>query len=84
MTLLLHIIQFHFLLWMYLDITLCGNNYFSLYKSNHLVGFSTLINSLYNLKLDRLFSESLLTVHHIVGMKRNMINKNSSFLCHDI
>lgn len=50
------------------------NNCFSLYKSNRLVDSSTVFNGMYTLKLDSLFSESLLMFYHIVGMEHNMAN----------
>ena len=59
-----------------------GNKCFSLFKESHLIGSGILTNGLYKINLDNNFVETLLTVHHNVGDKRNLIYDNSSFLWH--
>ncbi|GKC28100.1 retrovirus-related pol polyprotein from transposon TNT 1-94, partial [Tanacetum coccineum] len=59
-----------------------GNGRFNLYKNKSFIGYGILIDNLYKLKLDDVFSESLFTVEHNVGMKRSMVNENSAFLWH--
>ena len=44
-----------------------GNGRFSLFKHNSFIGSGILCDGLYKLKLDNLFSESLLTLHHSIG-----------------
>lgn len=39
-----------------------------------------MIDSLYRLKLDDVFANSVITLHHNVGIKRGLINENSSIL----
>ena len=57
-----------------------GNGCFSLFKHNHLIGTSVLCDSLYNLKLDGLYAEIVLTLHHNVDTKRNLVNERFVFL----
>ncbi|GJY96403.1 hypothetical protein Tco_0513313 [Tanacetum coccineum] len=59
-----------------------GNGRFNLYKDKSFIGYGILIDNLYKLKLDDVFSESLFTVEHNVGMKRSMVNESSAFLWH--
>ena len=56
------------------------NRRFSLFKNSSFVGFDSLCDSLYKLNLNSLFAKSLLTLHHNVGTKRNLINESSSYL----
>ena len=46
-----------------------GNECFSLFKHNHLIGTSTLCDGLYKLNLNGLYVETILTLHHNVGTK---------------
>ncbi|KAL5837577.1 hypothetical protein ACOSQ3_014746 [Xanthoceras sorbifolium] len=46
-----------------------GNGCFSLFKHNHFIGFGILCGGLYKVKLDNLFAETLLTLHHNIGTK---------------
>ena len=57
-----------------------GNECFSLFKHKHFIGFGVLYDGLYKLKLDNLFVETLLTLHHNVGTKRGSINESSAYL----
>lgn len=59
-----------------------GNGCFSLFKNTSFVGSGILIDGLYKLKLDNIFTETVLTLHHNVGTKRSLIDENSSFLWH--
>ncbi|GJU60324.1 retrovirus-related pol polyprotein from transposon TNT 1-94 [Tanacetum coccineum] len=59
-----------------------GNGCFNLYKNKSFIGYGILIDNLYKLKLDDVFSESLFTVEHNVGMKRSIVNESSAFLWH--
>jgi hypothetical protein len=53
-----------------------------LFKNSSFVGFGSLCDGLYKLNLNSRFAESLLTLHHNVGTKRNLINESSSYLWH--
>ena len=57
-----------------------GHGCFSLFKNNSIIGFETLVDGLYKLKLDVEFSESLLTIYHNIGTKCNMLNENFAYL----
>ena len=59
-----------------------GNKSVSLFKNTSFIGSGILHDGLYKLKLDNLFAESLLTLHHNVGTKRSLMNENSSNLWH--
>ena len=59
-----------------------GNKSFSLFKNTSFVGFGILCDRLYKFKLNDQFAETLLTLHHNVGTKHNLINENSSNLWH--
>nr|GEZ35203.1 retrovirus-related Pol polyprotein from transposon TNT 1-94 [Tanacetum cinerariifolium] len=59
-----------------------GNGHFNLYKDKSFVSYGILIDNLYKLKLDDVFSESLFTVEHSVGMKHSMVNESYAFLWH--
>lgn len=59
-----------------------GNGCFSLFKQNFLIGSGVLCDGLYKLKLDTLFAETLLTLHHKVGTKRSLTNESSAYLWH--
>ena len=50
-----------------------GNGCFNLLKHNHLIGIGVLCDSLY--KLDGLYVETVLTLHHNVGTKRSLVNE---------
>jgi len=50
-----------------------SNGCFSLFKHNHLIGIDVLCNGLYKLKLDDLYTETVLTLHHSVGTKRSLV-----------
>ncbi|WKA12228.1 hypothetical protein VitviT2T_029640 [Vitis vinifera] len=58
------------------------NRRFSLFKNSSFVGSGSLCDGLYKLNLNSCFTESLLTLHHNVGTKRNLINESSSYLWH--
>lgn len=57
-----------------------GNGCLNLFKQNHLIGSAILCDGLYKLKLDNLFAETLLTLHHNVGTKRGLLNERSANL----
>ena len=59
-----------------------GNECFSLFKQNIFIGYGILCDGLYKLKLDNVFAESLLTLHHNVGTKRDQTNESSAYLWH--
>ena len=59
-----------------------GNECFSLFKHNHLIGASVLCYGLYKLKLDCLYAETILTLHRNVGTKHSLVNERSTFLWH--
>ena len=52
-----------------------GNECFSLFKHNHLIGTGVLCDGLYKLKLDGLYAEIILTLHHNVVTKCNLANE---------
>jgi len=62
-----------------LDVTdtllIFGNGCLSLFKHNLLIGTSVLCDGLYKLKLDGLYAETVLTLHHNVGTKRSLVNE---------
>jgi len=59
-----------------------GNECFSLFKHNHLIGTGVLCDGLYKLKLDGLYAKTILTLHHNVGTKCSLVNERSAFLWH--
>jgi hypothetical protein len=59
-----------------------GNGCFSLFKTNQFIGSGILCDGLYKLKLDDMFAESLMTLHHNVGTKRGLVNEQSAYLWH--
>jgi len=54
-----------------------GFDSFSLFKNARIVGSGVLIDGLYKLKLDNVFANSLLTVHHNIGIKHSILDENS-------
>ena len=58
------------------------NGCFSLFKQNLFLGSGIICDGLYKLKLDNVFAETLLTVHHNVGTKRGLSNESSAYLWH--
>jgi len=67
---------------MLLDTLNFGNGCFSLFKHNHIIGTGVLCDGLYKLKLDGLYAETILNLHHNVGTKRSLVNERSAFLWH--
>ena len=59
-----------------------GNGCFNLFKHNHLIGIGILCDGLYKLKLDRWYAETVLTLHHNVGIKYSLVNERYAFLWH--
>lgn len=59
-----------------------GNECFSLFKDNHLIGTVILCDCLYKLKLNGLYSENALNLHHNVATKRSLVDECSTFLWH--
>jgi len=59
-----------------------GNCCFSLYKSIFIIGSDTLFDGLYKLNLDNLYAETLMTLHHNVGTKRDLVNECYAYLWH--
>jgi len=57
-----------------------GNGCFSLFRHNHLIGTGVLCDGLY--KLDGLYAETVLTLHHNVSTKHNLVNERSAILWH--
>ena len=57
-----------------------GNGCFSLFKHNHFIGLGILCEGLYKLNLDNLFAEIVLTLHHNVGTKCDLVNEYSAYL----
>ena len=58
------------------------NGCFNLFKNNYFIGPDVICDGLYKLKLDDLFVETLLTLHHNVGMKCGLVNESSAYLWH--
>jgi len=52
-----------------------GNGCFSLFKHNHLIGTCVLCDGLYKLKLDGLYAETILILHHNAGTKHSLVNE---------
>ena len=60
-----------------------GKGCFSLFnKDDFFIGYGTLMDGLYRLKLDVDFSASLMCVHQNIRIKRSMTNQNSAYLWH--
>ena len=57
-----------------------GNGCFSLFKHNHLIDTDIFCDGLYKLKLDCLYVETILTLHHNVGTKHSLVDERSAFL----
>ena len=53
-----------------------------MFKNSSFVGSGSLCDGLYKLNLNSRFTESLLTLHHNVGTKCNLVNESSSYLWH--
>ena len=56
------------------------NKRFSLFKNSSFVGYGSLCDGLYKLNLNCHFAKSLLTLHHNVETKCDLINENSACL----
>jgi len=52
-----------------------GNGCCSLFKHNHHIGSGVLCDVLYRLKLDDLYVETILTLHHNVVTKHSLVNE---------
>ena len=59
-----------------------GSGSFSLFKNSKLIGSGILCDGLYKFKLDNVFSETLMTLHHNGGIKRSLVDENSAYLWH--
>ena len=59
-----------------------GNGCCSLFKHNHFIGSGVLCDGLYKLKLDNLFVETLLTMHHNIGREKYFITFINDFSCY--
>ena len=59
-----------------------GNGCFSLFKYNHLIGTGVLCDGLYKLKLDGMYAKIILTLHHDVGIKHNLVHEQFAFSWH--
>ena len=59
-----------------------GSGCFSLYKNTYMIGGGTLYDGLYKVNLDNLYVETLMTLHHNVGTKRGLANKQFAYLWH--
>ena len=59
-----------------------GNKSVSLFKNTSFIDFGILHEGLYQLKLNDLFAEILLTLHHNVGTKHSRMDENYSILWH--
>ena len=47
-----------------------------------MIGSGTLYDGLYRLNLDNLYAKTLMTLHHNIDTKRNLVNECSAFLWH--
>jgi len=59
-----------------------GNSCCSLFKHNLFIGSGILCDGLYKLKLDNLFVEIMLTLHHNIGTKRGLVDESLAYLWH--
>ena len=59
-----------------------GSGSFSLFKNSKLIGSGILCDGLYKFKLDNIFAETLMTLHHNGGIKRCLVDENSAYLWH--
>ena len=53
-----------------------------MFKQNLFIGYGILNDGLYKFKLDNIFAQNLLTLHHNVGTKRGLVNESSAYLWH--
>lgn len=53
-----------------------------MFKHNYFIGSGVLCDGLCKLKLDNLFAETLLTLHHNIGTKRGQVDESSAYLWH--
>jgi len=60
------------------------NSCFSLYKRTCMIGSDTLYDGLYKLNLDNLYAKTLMTLHHNVDTKRNLVNECFVYLLHNV
>ena len=51
-------------------------------KNSKLIGSGILCDGLYKFKLDNVFAETLMTLHHNGGIKRSLVDENSAYLWH--
>ena len=59
-----------------------GNKSFTLFKNTYFVGFDIFSDGLYKFYFHDEFAETLLNLHRSIGIKRGLINENSSNLWH--
>ena len=59
-----------------------GSGCFILYKNTCMIGGDTLCDGLYKVNLDNIYVETLMTLHHNVGTKRNLAIEKSAYLWH--
>ena len=59
-----------------------GSGSFSLFKISKVIGSGVLCDGLYKFKLDNVFAETLMTLHHNGGIKRSLVDENSAYLWH--
>jgi len=59
-----------------------GNGGFSLFKRTFMIESGTLYDGLYKLNLDNLYVVTLMTLHHNVDTKRNLVDERSAYLWH--
>ena len=59
-----------------------GNGCCNLFKYTHMIGSGVLCDGLYKLNLDKLYDETLVTLHHNVATKRSLVNECSTYLWH--
>ena len=59
-----------------------GSGSFSLFKNSKLIGSGILCDGLYKFKLDNVFTETLMTLHHNGGIKCSLVDENSAYLWH--
>ena len=59
-----------------------GNGCVNFYKNTCMIGGGTLCDGLYEVNLDNLFVETLMTLHHNIGTKHSLANEQSAYLWH--
>ena len=56
-----------------------GKGFFNFFKHNNFIGISVRCDGLYKLNLDNLCVQTLLTLHHNLGIKHGLVDESSTY-----